>query len=116
MELTKIDWKPRQANKGISKVIFGVTIILNTDKTFFQTFTFSLAMGFAFGAGFKPNRMTEPKILTARDDCKRVHEIVPPRIIKRIDVDPFQPWLLVVVSIPRLFSKKYAQQLPKTYP
>lgn len=60
-----MDWKPRQANKGINNAILGDTIILNTDNTSCQMLTLDFSRGLASGAGFNPKRTTEPKILTA---------------------------------------------------
>ena len=51
----------------MSKAIFGVTTILRTDNRFFHTFDFSCSFGLFSADGFNPNRITEPKALTTRN-------------------------------------------------
>ena len=40
---------------------------------------------------------------------------IPPRIIKRMEVDPFQPGPPVSLQTPIALSKKNAQVFPRTY-
>ena len=113
IELTKIDWNPKQANNGMSKAIFGVTTILRTDSKFFHTLDFSCSFGLFSTDGFNPNRITEPKALTTRNESTTTYLL--PSTRKRMEVDPFQPGPPVSLPTPIALSKKNAQVLPRTY-
>ena len=97
----------------MSKAIFGVTTILRTDSKFFHTLDFSCSFGLFSTDGFNPNRITEPKALTTRNESTTTYLL--PSTRKRMEVDPFQPGPPALRPTPSFFRRQNAQVLPRTY-
>ena len=101
MLFTKIDWKPRQRNRGTKQSILGVnSSFITLVRSCKIVFPVARAMGSS--AGFKRNRIHGPQILTV------------PRKIKRMEVEPFQPgpppaWMSINLVM------MYTQRLPNTW-